>query len=87
MNAYTTPKGRTVKVGDLYRDVRRVDARTLRVDAIDGPYRDWKGTTRCPVHYTVVAQAGGKTPSPLSKTIEADRLTNPALFVLVGAVS
>ena len=87
MDAYTTPQDRTVKVGQLYRDAKRSDARTLRVEAIDGPYLDWSGVERCQVHYRVVAQDGGKTPSPLSKTIEATRITDPKLFTLVEGVT
>jgi hypothetical protein len=35
--SYTTRTGRTVCVGQLYRDAARQDPRTVRIDEIGGP--------------------------------------------------
>jgi hypothetical protein len=58
MNEYATPKGKTVKVGDTYRDANRAEPRTLRVTAIGDPWPDFKGKERCNVELDVLDADG-----------------------------
>lgn len=85
MDAYVTPSDRVVAVGQLYREVGRENPRTIRVVAIDGPYRDWKGIERCQVHYLVVV--GVEQIPARSEVVDAGVLTDPALFELASAVT
>ena len=77
---FTTAKGRTVRVGDRYRDNRSTNIRTLRVDRIEvdeyGPI----------VHCVVIHQdhGDGRVTEPMRKTeMTAERLTSRS-FALVG---
>lgn len=58
MNEYTTPKGRTVRVGETYRDANRIEPRTLRVTGIGEPWTDYRGKERCNVAADVLAADG-----------------------------
>ncbi|MGW4719719.1 hypothetical protein [Nocardia sp. NPDC004260] len=87
MDTYTTPKGITVRVGQLWTDdVYRQDARVIQVVEIAEPHTDYKGAGRCTVTYRVVAEGGGARALTRTKTIDAARLTDPRLYRLVEEV-
>ncbi|MEV6341237.1 hypothetical protein AB0M12_41770 [Nocardia vinacea] len=84
MSEYTTRGGRTVRVGQLYRDSRESNIRTLRVDAVGTPIADWAGRERCAIECTVVRQeyAGEVTEPMRATTVDAYRLTSSAFLLL-----
>lgn len=84
MRSYTTPKCRTVSVGDCYTDTYRDEARVLLVVDIAEPWTDHLGRERCSVLYRVVAQDGRPVSSSRVRSIEASRLTDPRLYARVG---
>ncbi|WP_433603739.1 hypothetical protein ACQPXH_33105 (plasmid) [Nocardia sp. CA-135953] len=87
MDHYTTARG-TVRVGQLYRDARRTNVRTLRVEAIGRPWNDWKGVTHCSIDCLVIEQVadGVRTEPRRPTSMRATRLLS-AEFVLVEEVS
>ncbi|WP_280266564.1 hypothetical protein [Nocardia wallacei] len=83
MEIYTTRRGTRIAVGDAFRDVGRADARTLRVVALGEPYLDWRGIRRCEVTYRIVAQVGATKVPQGTKTVDAERLADRAVYVRV----
>ncbi|MFC9898538.1 hypothetical protein ACFVMC_33010 [Nocardia sp. NPDC127579] len=79
MNSYTTRTG-TVRIGQLYRDAKRDEPRTVVVQSIAAPYTDYRGKDRCEV--TVAVQTAGGLVKKLI-TLDAARLTSNN-YVLVG---
>nr|WTA71286.1 hypothetical protein OHB51_35415 [Micromonospora sp. NBC_00855] len=76
-------KNGVVRVGQLYRDNRDDNIRTLRVDSIEP---DLYGDS-AKVHYTVISQTYlGQTTEPMrTHRMKVTRITNPRAFVLVPA--
>ncbi|MGY2025922.1 hypothetical protein [Nocardia gipuzkoensis] len=88
MDSYTTPKGVTIRVDQLYTDdVYRQDARTIRVVEIAEPHTDYKGALCCTVTYRVVAEGDNPRALTRTKTIDASRLTDSSLYRLVEEVA
>lgn len=80
---YTTTKGATVIVGQLYRDARDRNVRTLRVDAIHEPYSLTRPDER-QVDYTVVLVDGQPPKKPRGKDMTAKRIASTAFRLLTG---
>lgn len=80
---YTTGKGVTVEVGDLYTDIYRDGARVLLVTEIGTPVTDSAGRTRCQIAYRVVVRDGARVTSSRTQRIDADRLADPKLYARV----
>ncbi|MEU8901752.1 hypothetical protein AB0C65_38220 [Nocardia sp. NPDC048505] len=79
MTEYATRTG-TVRIGQLYRDAKRAEPRTVRVEAIAAPRVDYRGKKRCEITIAVLDAAGA-----VRKTlpIDAARLTG-SNYVRVG---
>ncbi|MGK8491872.1 hypothetical protein [Nocardia asiatica] len=87
MDTYTTPKGITVRVDQLWTDdVYRQDARVIRIVEIAEPHTDYKGALRCTVTYRVVTEGDTARALTRNKTIDAARLTDPRLYRLAEEV-
>ncbi|WP_280245820.1 hypothetical protein [Nocardia abscessus] len=83
-NHLPLPSGRIISVGQLYRDNREMNVRTLRVDHISE--RDDHGDTERYITCTVIRQEyDGVVMEPMRTTrMVARRLTSKS-FVLVGS--
>ena len=76
---FTAANGKTVRVGQVYRDNRTGNVRTLRVDAIETDR--WSTTVVCTV--THQDHGDGRTTEPMRPTgMKPDRITGRS-FVLV----
>ena len=83
MNKYRTESGETVHVGDHFRDRRKSNIRTLRVDSIET--RQAGDDSYVVAHCVVVRQEyDGEVTTPMRSTsMDADRLVSRA-FVRAG---
>ena len=82
-DTFTTGKGVTVAVDELYTDVYRDCARVLLVTEIVTVRTDLAGRTRCEIGYRVVMRDGARVTSGRPQRIDADRITDPKLYQLV----
>lgn len=83
MITVTTEAGH-VRPGQLYRDTRASNVRTLRVDRIEVDDRGG-----CDVHYTVIRQEyEGEITEPMRKNrMTADRLTSRSFVLVEGGAA
>ncbi|MGV9823384.1 hypothetical protein [Nocardia xishanensis] len=84
---HITDGGKEIRIGQLYRDARDTNVRTLRVDAIEEPWQDWKGHKHFPVAYTVIRQERepGVIVEPMRRgQMDAERLTGKDFVLLDG---
>lgn len=76
MNSVTAKNGAVITVGDVFRDAKRGDARTLRVDRFT--------CADARVECTVIAQVGKELkPNRKPASMDVDRLANRREFVRV----
>ncbi|WP_043737441.1 hypothetical protein [Nocardia asiatica] len=83
LEKYTTSKGRTVHLGDHFRDSRASNVRTLRVTAIHEPY-DPNHPDERDIDCTVVLVDGEAPDRPRDTSTTAKRITS-SVFLPIPA--